>query len=305
MKEKVIFIVGPTAVGKSETAIYLAKKLNAEIVSCDSMQIYKDMGIISSMPPPRLRRKAKHHLIGCINPEREYNVVKYRRQATGELCKIIKKGRVPLFVGGTGHYMSILIDGIFEGGSGNIKIRNRLYREAETSGSRSLHRKLQKIDPEAAGKIHPNDTKRVIRALEVFEATGKPISELQKERKGLSDKYDIKIFCLNMKRANLYKRIDARVEGMFKSGLIREVKRLLKYRLSKTASCAIGIRELKGFLDGAYDLDEAKRLVKRNTRQYAKRQLTWFRKDKRIRWIEVCEKERPADVAKRIWKELC
>lgn len=305
MKKEIIFIVGPTAAGKTETAVYLAKKLNAEIISCDSIQIYKDMDIISSMPPARLRKKAKHHLIDCVSPEREYNVVKYRGKAMAEINKIMKKGKIPLFVGGTGHYMSVLIDGIFKGASGNIKIRNRLYREAEISGSRSLHRKLQKIDTEAAGKIHPNDTKRIIRALEVFEATGRPISELQKERKGLCDRYDIKIFCLNMERAKLYKRIDARVDKMFKSGLIREVKRLLKYRLSKTASCAIGIRELKGFFDGSYDLEEAKRLVKRNTRQYAKRQLTWFRKDKRVRWIEICEKEKPADAAKRIWNELC
>lgn len=304
MNKKIIFITGPTAVGKSETAVYLAQKLNAEIISCDSMQVYKGMDIITSKPTAFLRKNVGHHLIDIIPAAREYNVSKYRREALRKIKEVVKRGRVPVLAGGTGLYMSILIDGIFKAKSQNQNIRNRLYKQAGQLGSGYLYEKLKSIDPEVALKIHPNDTKRVIRALEVFKSTGKPISYLQKQRKGLSREYDVKVFCINMPRKKLYKRIDARVEKMFTDGLVSEVKKLLKSGLSKTASYAIGIRELKGYFDGLYDLEEAKRLMKRNTRLYAKRQLTWFRKDKRIHWINISDKEKPSSVAKRILKEL-
>jgi len=304
MNKKIIFITGPTAVGKTEAAVYLAQKLNAEIISCDSMQVYKGMDIITSKPSALLRKNVGHHLIDIIPPVKEYNVSKYRRQALRKIKEVIKKGRIPVLAGGTGLYMSILIDGIFKAKSQNQNIRNCLYKQAGQLGNGYLYEKLKNVDPGAALKIHPNDTKRVIRALEVFESTGKPISYLQKQRKGLSREYDVKVFCINMPREKLYKRIDARVEKMFADGLVSEVKRLLKSRLSKTASYAIGIRELKGYFDGLYDLEEAKRLMKRNTRLYAKRQLTWFRKDKRIHWINISDKEKPSSVANRIFEKL-
>ena len=304
MNKKIIFITGPTAAGKTETAVYLAQKLNTEIISCDSMQVYKGMDIITSKPPALLRKNAGHHLIDIIPAAKEYNVSKYRREALRKIKEVVKRGRIPLLTGGTGLYMSILIDGIFKAKSQNQNIRNRLYKQAGELGSGYLYEELKKIDPGAALKIHPNDTRRVIRALEVFKSTGKPISYLQKQRKGLEPKYDVKVFCINMPREKLYKRIDARVEKMFADGLVSEVKKLLKSGLSKTASYAIGIRELKGYFDGLYDLEEAKRLMKRNTRLYAKRQLTWFRKDKRIHWINISDKEKPSSVAKRILKEL-
>jgi len=304
MNKKIIFITGPTAAGKTETAVYLAQKLNTEIISCDSMQVYKGMDIITSKPPALLRKNVGHHLIDIIPAAKEYNVSKYRREALRKIKEVVKRGRIPLLTGGTGLYMSILIDGIFKAKSQNQNIRNRLYKQAGELGSGYLYEELKKIDPGAALKIHPNDTRRVIRALEVFKSTGKPISYLQKQRKGLEPKYDVKVFCINMPREKLYKRIDARVEKMFADGLVSEVKKLLKSGLSKTASYAIGIRELKGYFDGLYDLEEAKRLMKRNTRLYAKRQLTWFRKDKRIHWINISDKEKPSSVAKRILKEL-
>jgi len=303
-KQKIIFLVGPTSIGKTETAVYLAKKLNAEIISCDSMQIYKGMDIITSKPRASLRKKVIHHLIDIIPPTRAYNVAKYRREALKKITEILKRGKTPLFVGGSGLYMSILIDGIFGQDPENNSIRKRLYAQAKIYGNQYLYKRLQNIDPEAALKIHPNDAKRIIRALEVFESTGKPISYLQKHRIGLGKDYEVKIFCLNMERGKLNKRIDGRVEKMFSRGLVSEVKRLLKSRLSKTASYAIGIKELKGYFDGLYDLEEAKRLIKRNTRLYAKRQLTWFRKDKRIKWVNIDDKEKTKKIADRIWKEL-
>lgn len=304
-KDRIVFIVGPTAIGKTEIAVILAKKLNAEIISCDSMQIYKGMDVLSSSPALRLRRKIPHHLIGCIRPDKEYNVAKYRRSALKEIRQILNKNKTPLLVGGTGHYMSILIDGIFKAGHGNQKMRKALFKEAQEKGNTFLHERLTKIDPEAAVKIHPHDTKRIVRALEVFQATGKPISELQKQRSGLWDKYDIRIFCLNLPHDKLNQRIEVRVDRMFGLGLVKEVKKLLKSRLSKTAAYAIGIRELKAHFDGVYNLEEARALIKRNSRLYAKRQLTWFRKDERIQWIDVNDQEKPKLTAERIWKELC
>jgi len=304
MKPRIIFLVGPTGIGKSETAVCLAKKINAEIISSDSMQIYKGMDIITSKPPFALRRIPAHHLISVISADKEYNVSKYYKDVSIKLKKILKRSKIPLIAGGTGLYMSILIDGIFKSkGSGKI-VRSRLYKQAEERGNEYLYKRLQGIDPEAARKIHPNDIKRIVRALEVFETTGEPISKLQKQRRGLLEEYDIKVFGLNMPREKIYKRIDERVEKMFTRGLIAEVRRLLKSKLSKTARYAIGIRELKGYLEGSYGLEEAKRLIKRNTRLYAKRQMTWFRKDRRIDWIEVKEREKPAVVAKRIFKKL-
>lgn len=301
MKPRLIFLVGPTAVGKTKIAVALAKKLNAEIISCDSMQIYKGMDIITSKPAVALREKVAHHLVDLIRPSEEYNVSKYRRDALKKAKAIIGKQKTPLFVGGTGLYMSVLIDGIFKAKTENKHLRDQLYKEAELMGSQYLHKRLMGIDAEAAAKIHPHDTKRIIRALEVFKTTGRPISKLQKQRKGITDKYEVKIFCLNMARENLYQRIDERVDRMFKRGLITEVKRLLKLRLSKTASFAIGIKELRGYFEGLYDLKEARRLMKRNTRLYAKRQLTWFRKDNRIEWVEIKEREAPKEVAEKIW----
>jgi len=304
MKPRIIFLVGPTAVGKSETAVSLAKKINAEIISCDSMQVYKGMDITISKPPIALRKIIPHHLIGTISADKEYNVTRYNKDAVRKIKEILRRGKTPLIAGGTGLYMSILIDGIFKSISPGKAIRNRLYKQAEELGSEYLYKRLKDIDPEAAAKIHPHDTKRIVRALEVFETTGQPISKLQKERKGLGQEYDIKVFGLNMPRERLCKRIDERVEKMFSQGLVAEVKRLLKLKLSKTAAYAIGIKEAKGYLDGLYDLKEAKRLIKRNTRIYAKHQLTWFRKDRRINWMEVKDKEKPKEIAYRIWNEL-
>ena len=304
MNKKVIFIAGPTAVGKTEVAVYLAKKANAEIISCDSMQIYKGMDIITSKPSGVLRKKVNHHLIGVVPPTSEYNVSKYRQDAVEKIQEVFTRGRFPIFVGGSGLYMSILIDGIFNLEQKSRSMRKRLYKLAGLYGNQYLYKRLHNIDPQAALRIHPNDTKRLIRALEVFKSTGKPISFLQKQRIGLNQEYDVKVFCLNMPREKLYKIIDERVDKMFANGLVGEVKRLLKLKLSKTASCAIGIKEIKGYLSGLYDLSEAMRLMKQNTRNYAKRQLTWFRKDKRIRWINIDDAEKPQEIVKRLWKEL-
>jgi len=301
-KKKIIFLVGPTASGKSEVAVSLAKKINAEIISCDSMQIYRGMDILTSKPSKKLIKKVPHYLLGSVRPGQDYNAARFRQDALKACEKIYKKGKIPLFVGGTGLYMSIVIDGLFESAFVDRSIRLKLEQEAKLKGNKPLYLRLKKVDPQAALKIHPHDGRRVIRALEVFLKTGKPISKLQISRQGLGKEYTCKIFALNLNRDELYRRIDARVERMFKQGLINEAKKFLAKDLSRNASYALGLRELGGYFKNKYDLAQAKRLIKRNSRHYAKRQLTWFRKDKRVKWIRIKDKEPPREIATKIFK---
>jgi len=301
-KRRIVFLVGPTASGKSAVAVCLAKRLNAEIISCDSMQIYRKMNILSSRPPKELTKRIKHHLLGFLKPSRDYNAGRFRKDALLEAERIYKKGKIPLFVGGTGLYMSAIIDGLFASLPYDKEIRRKLEVDAKMKGAGYLYHKLAKIDPHAAARIHAHDARRIIRALEVFLKCGKPISVLQKERHGLGDEYKVRIFALNLERAKLYNRIDQRVGQMFDQGLLKEARALLKSRLSRTSRYALGLPEIKGYLQGKYDLNEAKRLIKRNSRHYAKRQLTWFRKDKRVEWIRIKDRETPSVIAARIFK---
>ena len=300
LKKKIIFLVGPTAAGKSLVALELGKRINVEIISCDSMQVYKELNIASDKVPKSIRRKIPHYLIDVISVSKNYNVSDYRKQAVKAIEKIHDKGKLPLVVGGSGLYMKVLLDGIFQEGKSDKKIRDRLYNLAKKYGKNYLFKRLLKVDPKASAKIHPHDLRRIVRALEIYEATKKPISQLQKDTKGLFQDYDIRLFGLNIDRSKLYERINQRVDEMFKKGLVGEIKKVLKKKLSTTAAKIIGIQEIKNYLDNKYSEDQIKDLIKRNTRHYAKRQLTWFRKEKRIHWIKVKEKEKPVSVAKKI-----
>lgn len=298
-KKKIIFLVGPTAAGKSKIALELAKIINGEIISCDSMQVYKELNIISDKIPKSIRKRIPHHLIDIVSIKDNYNVSDFSKQALKAIRKIHEKGKMPLIVGGSGLYMKVMLDGVFEEGKSDIKIRRRLYNLAKKYGNNYLFKRLEKIDPEAAVKIHPHDLRRIVRALEVYETTNKPISQMQKQACGISKDYDIKLFGLNINRDKLYDNINRRVDEMFEKGLVGEVKRALKKKLSLTAARIIGIREIRDFLNSKYPEERARELMKRNTRHYAKRQLTWFRKEKRIRWIEIGEKK-PVSVARKI-----
>lgn len=297
-KPQIIFLVGPTAIGKSRLAVRLAAKINAEIISLDSMQIYRGLEILSSHPSREMQKKIRHHLLNILNPDQEFDAASYRKLALKKIKEIHKTGlpagkagKIPLFVGGTGLYLNIVIDGIFKDVKKDPALREKLFAQAAKKGSLFLHNQLKKIDPPAAAKIHPNDAKRIIRALEVHKLTGKPISQLWKSRKGLDrEKYDIRIFGLNKDREELYRDINRRVEDMFTQGLLNEVKTALTSKPSLTCRQAIGIKEIQGYLEGKYDLEYAKELIKKNTRNYAKRQLTWFRKDKRIAWLEASKR---------------
>lgn len=299
-RPKVIFLVGPTAVGKSALAIKLARKINAEIISMDSMQVYKGLDIVTSKPSKEMQEKIPHHLLDVVLPNQEFDVNRYRKLALGKIRALHKRGKIPLFVGGTGLYLSIIIDGIFKDVKKDDILREKLYKQGRQKGSVFLYDRLKKIDPDAASKIHPNDLKRIVRALEVYRRTGQPISKLRLNRKGLGDKYEIKIFGLHKDRKSLYNDINLRVDKMFELGLIQEVRDLIKSGLSLTCGQAIGTNELKGYLDGRYDLEAAKALIKKNSRRYAKRQLTWFRKDTRVRWVSVERRDAIKEILRQI-----
>ena len=304
MPNKLIFLVGPTAIGKTGISFELAKLIECEIISCDSMQVYRGMDLGTSKPAKVLFDSIPHHLIDIIEPSEEFSVARFRGLATKAIEEIISRGKTPLLVGGSGLYVKVLIDGIFEAPTTDRELRERLQQEAEEFGTGILYRRLQEVDRDSAGKIHANDLRRIIRALEVYEKAKAPISELRKNTTGLSGKYDIRIFGLNMERAALYRKIDERVDLMFDEGLVSEARALLEGKLSLTASQALGYKEAFGYLRGEYDPEEAKRLIKRNTRHFAKRQLTWFRRDERVEWITLDENFDSEETARGIWKKL-
>lgn len=284
---KIIFIVGPTGVGKSQAALSLAKTAGGEIVSCDAMQVYREVNIACDKPSEEERQEIPHHLLDVVSVTEEFDVAQYRRLAVAAIEDIVGRGKLPVVVGGSGLYMSVLLDGIFKSQVKDENVRKQLQEKAATVGIEALHQQLEQLDPKAASKIHPNDKKRLVRALEVVLTMGKPISQMQKERSGLWDQYPVKILGLNRPREKLYNLIEARVDRMFEQGLIEEVQALLKLPLSRTASTLIGIPEVRGYLEGTYDLERAKYLLKLNSRHYAKRQLTWFRRDERIEWTQL------------------
>ncbi len=301
---QVIFLVGPTAVGKTEVACRLARKVRGEIISCDSMQVYRQVRIASNKPSTAALKAVPHHLVDVVSVEEEFDVARFRKAAVASIRQIMARRRVPLIVGGSGLYMSVLLDGIFEGQAKDEALRRRLETVAEEKGNVFLHEELRRRDPPAAEKIHANDRRRIIRALEVFELTRTPISAIQKNRKGLWGQYDIRVFGLNYPRQELYGRIDRRVEAMFREGLLKEVEGLRRLLLSQTAAKIIGIKEVGEHLEGRTGLAAAKELMKQNTRRYAKRQLTWFRRDSRIEWIELEEKITPPEAVKMILRSL-
>jgi tRNA dimethylallyltransferase len=287
-----VFLVGPTGAGKTRVAVWLAKRINAEIVSADSMSVYRGMDIATAKPSVAQRKEVPHHLIDVVELTDSFSVGLYRKLATAAIQDIGERGKVALVCGGTGLYVRSLLDGLFEGPEADWELRARLRAEAQHKGTEALHARLKTVDPLAAEKVSPNDLRRLVRALEVYEKTHRPISEFQDQWKQNNTPAP-PIFGLTMHREALYSRIDERVEEMFRRGLVEETRRLLGrgLRSNRTAMQAIGYKEVIGFLEGEYSLEEAERILKRNTRRYAKRQLTWFRKDDRIVWYIVDDYE--------------
>ncbi len=286
-KKTVVVIVGPTAVGKTSLAIKLARKIRGEIISCDSMQVYRGMNVLSQAIPPSERNEVRHHLIGILSPREEYSAAAFRKKAVQLIDSIIARGKVPIFAGGSGLYVKALVDGLFLSPASDIAFRKKMEKFASRYGKARLYNRLKKIDPEAAGKIHPNDKRRIIRALEIYNSTGRTMSEMKSETIGLGGDYDIRIFGLTRPRDALYSAINSRAERIFAGGAVKEVKRLSHVRMSKTAKAVLGFKEILGYLKGEYSPEAAVELMKRNTRRFAKRQLTWFRADGRIEWFDA------------------
>ncbi len=288
-KTKIIVIVGPTAVGKSKVAMEVAERFNGEIVSGDSMQIYRYMDIGTAKPSTEDRKRVRHHLIDIRNPDDDFDAAQFKDEASKAIIGIESRRALPIVVGGTGLYLKALTEGIFDVPEVDKALRERLRKEAEESGLPVLYKRLLDVDPAAAAKIGPRNTHRILRALEVFYLTGKPISEYQKEHSFSERPYvSLKIGLLK-ERETLYKDIDERVEGMIKAGFVEEVSGMLKmgYGLDLKAMQSIGYCHICSYLKGDYTLGEAVTLMKRDTRHYAKRQLTWFRRDKEIAWFDV------------------
>lgn len=290
MEKKVLAIVGPTASGKTKLSLIVAERINGEIISADSRQVYKYMDIGTAKPSREEREKIKHYFIDELNPDEEFNAGIFGERGREIIEDIFSRGKVPIIVGGSGLYIKALIDGFFEGPGSDWELREILYNRAKEFGKESLYEELKKIDPESAQKIHPNNLKRIIRALEVYYLTGKPISQLQKEVKPEINFNAVQIG-LKWDRKKLYKRIEERVNEMLNKGLIDEVKNLrtLGYDKNLNSLQTVGYKEVFNYLDGLITYDEMVYLIKRNSRRYAKRQLIWFRQDKRIIWVDVDE----------------
>lgn len=288
MKPKVIVICGPTASGKTALSIELAKRIDGEIVSADSMQIYKDMDIGSAKPTLEEMQGIKHYMLDFVSPEERYNVADYKEEAVEAIEEILKKGKVPIVVGGTGLYVDSLIYGIeYPKMEFDEEYRKELEKRAELEGLEKLYEEAEKIDPKAMKSISKNDKKRIIRVLEIYKQTGKTKTEQEIESRKNEVPYDYKVFAINMERELLYDRINKRVDIMIEQGLIEEVKGITnKYKEYPTAMQALGYKEIKEYLDGFITKEEAIEKVKQETRRYAKRQLTWFRKNKETIWLD-------------------
>ena len=284
-----IAVVGPTASGKTALAIALAKELGGEIVSADSMQIYRGMDIATAKPTPEEMAEVPHHLIGFWPPEKPFSVAQYAILARETIDDILRRGRVPVLCGGTGLYIKAIVDHIqYEEETGeDAALRERLRRQAQDEGNLAVWRQLQAMDPQTAERIHPNNLGRVIRAIEVMQVSGRSIREQEERSRQAPCPYHvIQIGLRYRNRENLYERIGRRVDAMAEAGLPEEARAVRQQGLTATAAQAIGYKELYDWMDGALPLEEALENLKRSTRRYAKRQLTWFGADARIRWIE-------------------
>lgn len=287
-KKKLVILTGPTAVGKTELSIALAAKIGGEIISADSVQVYKHMDIGSAKIKPEEMQGIPHHLIDVLEPNIEFNVVLFQKMAQAAMKDIYKKGKIPIIVGGTGFYIQAILYNVdFTDSEDNHELREKYERIANEKGSTYLHELLRKVDEQSAEAIHKNNVKRVVRALEYYELTGRKISEHNEAEREKKSPYDFSYLVLNDRRERLYERIEKRVDMMIEEGLVEEVEKLLKKGVSResTAMQALGYKEIYGYLKGEYDLDRAVYLIKRDTRHFAKRQITWFKRERDITWI--------------------
>jgi tRNA dimethylallyltransferase len=304
--QKCWFLAGPTASGKSAVGIELARRMGdgpgAEILSLDSMSLYRGMDIGTAKPKAAERLSVSHHLLDLLEPHEEFSVSEYLAAAREACQNCVARARTPLFVGGTGLYLRALLRGLFQGPPADWAIRQSLERLAETEGNQAVHNELSRVDPALAQRLHPHDLRRVIRGIEVYLLVGKPLSELQRQQPLALEDRPRHVYWLEPPRDWLYERIDRRVDAMIEQGLVGEVARLLEggKPISRTARQALGYREMIDHLEGRATLDEARALIKQRTRQFAKRQHTWFRNLVECQSVPISGEETPAEIARRI-----
>lgn len=287
-KTRLVIVQGPTASGKSALALELAERIGGEIVNADSMQVYRGMDIGTAKPSQEERRRVPHHLYDIVDPKVNFTAADFREHASRAIADIERRGKRVILVGGTGLYIRILTQGLVASPGGDDNIRRELEDQAHGEGLESLHRRLAAVDPVAAARLHPNDGVRIVRALEVFLLTGRPLSVFQEAHRFADEPYRCLKLGITVERELLYRRVEERVDRMIAEGLVEEVRGLLSagYPATLKAMGSIGYREICAYLAGEFSLDEAVRLIKQNTRQYAKRQMTWFRRDSEIIWVE-------------------
>ncbi|MBX7106846.1 MAG: tRNA (adenosine(37)-N6)-dimethylallyltransferase MiaA [Gemmataceae bacterium] len=299
------YLTGPTASGKSRIALELARRLNAEIISLDSMSVYRGMDIGTAKPSLQDRQLIPHHLIDIVDPTDDYSLAEYVDAAHEQMSAIRSRGHEVLFVGGTPLYLKSLLRGLYQGPPPDWTFRQQVAEEVRQVGIEALHQRLEQVDPLSAAKLHPSDMRRIIRALEVYKVTGRPLSHQQTQFDEGTPAEACRVFVLDWPRPRLHERIEERVEGMFAAGLIDEAQRLEKDygQLGRTASQAVGYREVYEYLQGTRDLASTKELVKARTRQFARRQETWFRSLCECRRVPLAEPLDPLEIAEQIASE--
>ena len=288
VKTPLIILTGPTAVGKTALSVKLAQKTGGEIISADSMQVYRHMDIGSAKIRPDEMQGVPHHLIDVLEPQEEFNVTVFQNMAKKAIGEIRSRGHIPILAGGTGFYIqAVLYDIDFTENAEETSVREALERTAEEKGAQYLHQMLKEVDPESAALIHANNIKRTVRALEYYMQTGQKISEHNEKERSRQSAYNACYFVLNDGREKIYERIDRRVDRMLSDGLVREVQALKEMGCTRelVSMQGLGYKEILGYLDGEYDLDRAVYLIKRDTRHFAKRQLTWFRRERDVIWL--------------------
>jgi tRNA dimethylallyltransferase len=288
-KPKVIVICGPTGIGKTSVGIQLAEKFGGEIISADSMQIYRCMDIGTAKPTTDEQNRIAHHMIDIVDPDEDFDAVRFAKMARDKVRQLHQSKVMPFVVGGTGLYIKALLQGLFRSSPVNPAIRARLNQEAAENGSRFLYERLEQVDPDTADRLHPNDAYRIIRALETIESSGRSISEHHQEHRFADEPFDALKIGLQMDREKLYDIIDRRVDMMIEAGLLDEVKKLLSmgYSAGLKAMQSIGYRHMTDYIEGRLTWDECIRTLKRDTRRFAKRQFTWFGANRDIRWYEL------------------
>jgi len=299
---RLIVLVGPTAVGKSGAGYRLAKRFGSEIISADSRMVYRGMDIGTDKPGKDDRAAVVHHGIDVTDPDEPFSAGRFKSMAETMIEGLLRDGKMPIVVGGTGLYVKLLLHGLWEGPEADWSFRERLLREAEGRGEGYLHRRLERVDPDSARVIRPQDRSKLIRAIEVYEKTGRPVSAFHREHRFSEQRYDAIQIGLRRARPDLYRRIEQRVDAMMACGLEDEVRGLIQqgYSAGLSSMKGLGYRQITGYLNKEYGRDEAVRRLKRDTKRYAKRQFTWFNRDPSIRWIDLAETDGDEEASEKV-----